>query len=132
MHSTIAYVSLLPLALFVAMHGASTDEESEELGASTDVDYEELDANCTCPAPALTSTRNNKHYPLGCIYNCSSYNCTIPDGTPCYVLTLGEVKEHLQIGSTVPNCTCGLCRNGTCVSNGTVEECFAVEEIEET
>ncbi|XP_077501385.1 evasin P1243-like [Amblyomma americanum] len=117
MHLTIAYVCVSALALFVALNGRSRAENYD--GNLTEYDYNE---ECSCPSPHLNNTNGTFPKPLGCHYFCNVTLCTAPDGYSCYNLTAQQVRTLTTYPKT--SCAVGVCKKGTCVKNGTMEQCF--------
>ncbi|KAK8763680.1 hypothetical protein V5799_033714 [Amblyomma americanum] len=125
MHSTIAYVFVSALALFAALHGSTSARNHTEDNTTEDYYYDQ----CTCPAPHLNNTNGTLLKPLGCNYTCYGTSCTAPDNYPCYNLTAAQVKNLTTHPSQL--CAVGACMNGTCVKNGTMEQCFKIPQLYE-
>nr|8FJ0_A Chain A, Evasin P1243 [Amblyomma americanum]8FJ0_B Chain B, Evasin P1243 [Amblyomma americanum]8FJ0_C Chain C, Evasin P1243 [Amblyomma americanum]8FK6_A Chain A, Evasin P1243 [Amblyomma americanum] len=100
--------------------GSTSARNHTEDNSTEYYDYEE--ARCACPARHLNNTNGTVLKLLGCHAFCNGTLCTAPDGYPCYNLTAQQVRTL----TTYPNTSCavGVCMKGTCVKNGTMEQCF--------
>uniref|UniRef100_A0A023G506 Evasin n=1 Tax=Amblyomma triste TaxID=251400 RepID=A0A023G506_AMBTT len=142
MHPAASYVCLSAFIASVALkdlsstteetivgYSSTTDSINASLGTETTTDgttteyYDyELD-NCTCSHPTLRNSMNVTGA-VGCSLPCNGVNCTLPDGTICYTLGSKLTSVQLQARTIEQSCQAGVCHNGTCILNGTVELCF--------
>uniref|UniRef100_A0A023G2M2 Evasin n=1 Tax=Amblyomma triste TaxID=251400 RepID=A0A023G2M2_AMBTT len=110
-------------------YSSTTDNINASLGTETTTDqatteyYDYGLENCTCSYPTLRNSMNLTAT-VGCHQICDGINCTLPEGTRCYTLQSQLASVQLQARSFEHTCQVGVCHNGTCILNGTVEGCY--------
>uniref|UniRef100_A0A023FCU0 Evasin n=1 Tax=Amblyomma cajennense TaxID=34607 RepID=A0A023FCU0_AMBCJ len=118
--------------MILASHGFPNGEDSDESNGS---DYDYYGDNETTVPPPTTTTKvpclsflhlqsKTDMKPIGCTKHCPGKYDKMPEGTPCYDLTL-EFSQSMAERKWYP-CPLGTCEYGTCVKNGSDEMCRRV------
>uniref|UniRef100_A0A023FG08 Evasin n=1 Tax=Amblyomma cajennense TaxID=34607 RepID=A0A023FG08_AMBCJ len=127
----LLYTSLFCFML-LASHGFPNPDETNE---DSDTEYDDYDSKETTEPLPTTTTKvpclsflhlksDTDMKPIGCMKHCPNNYAKMPEGIPCYALTL-EYARSMDKKQDY-DCPLGNCKHGSCVKNGTTEKCRRV------